>query len=453
MEDHCRLLLEDFLKNSFSTIKVLVENLATFKAQHPNRKVTLFHYVDGKKVKVNFDGDHFFIRASFEYANPQLTLEEAQGIVATRLLETCGNYFLEYGVCEPDKRHVDDLYEALKKPPSGYIVPFMLNTDDVEPDRYSLNPLRKSIVDSGQSAFPAAYVKTDELKIDKEFVKKYDGKLTTQKEVDLIDSSLKNGNGSYLDMVDSVKYAQIKELTAFCGMNLSLYSLRMPLSMLQTEKKDGPLHYIISESHRDYEAIEQAYTCMNRSLSKRTTLLTVPHSKKGYGSKRAVRGKLHFKDEQLENVTVNYKTTKLYPNGVNPADVSFAVCDDSFSVSAEQLSDYSYLETPSSPQFFLYSIASPEDASVWHGVGVFGSPKLLQSCSSARAASREGKFIRDLNKKYNFSAKMPLQFNLVPEGMWRHPVHNNIDASVGSVEKLCNLAKKGMRVEYLSEFE
>jgi hypothetical protein len=33
--------------------------------------------------------------------------------------------------------------------------------------------------------------------------------------------------------------------------------------------------------------------------------------------------------------------------------------------------------------------------------------------------------------------------------MWVHPVHDNIDASVGSVEDFEALAKMGMRVEYL----
>ena len=68
MEDHCRLLLEDFLKNSFSTIKVLVENLATFKAQHPNRKSKLYLFLltwMGKKLKLNFDGDHFSHKGFF----------------------------------------------------------------------------------------------------------------------------------------------------------------------------------------------------------------------------------------------------------------------------------------------------------------------------------------------------------------------------------------------------
>jgi hypothetical protein len=106
-------------------------------------------------------------------------------------------------------------------------VPFLLNTDDVEPDRYSMNPLKQSIVDSGQSAFPAANVKTDQLKIDEAYMKKYDGSLISQKEAALITESLGDSNGSYLDLVDSIKYIQLKDLSEFFGMDLALYTLRM----------------------------------------------------------------------------------------------------------------------------------------------------------------------------------------------------------------------------------
>ena len=452
MEDYCRIMLEDFLKYSFSSVRALVEKLAVSKGKKPNRNVTLFRYSNGQKVSVPFEGDHFFLRGSVEYTNPQLTVEEVQGIIATRLLETCGNYFSKYGLHDPEEGDVNELYEALHKPTEGYIVPFLLNTDDVEPDRYSMNPLKQSIVTSGQSAYPVANVKTDQLKIDENFVKKYEGKLISQNEAELIDRNLRDSNGSYVDLVDQIKYTQLKELAGFCGMNLSLYSLRMPLSTLKEEDKNGLLHHIISETHRNYDSIKQAYTCMGRSINKRTTLLTVPHSKKGYGSKRAARGKIHFRDGRLQNVTVKYKTTRLYPNIIDPQNVSVAVADDSFEVEGEKLVDYSFYETPSSPQFFLYSIGSPEDAAVWHGVGTFASPKLLHSYSSARTACKEGRLVKDLNQKYNLNVEVPLQFNLAPERMWSHPVHRNIDASIGSVDDIADLAHRGMRLEYLSDF-
>ena len=86
-------LLEDFLKTSFNSIKVLVDSLPAFRAEKRSRQVTLFHYVNGKKVNVQFNGDRFFLRGSVEYSNPQLTVEEVQGIIGTRLLEVCGKLF------------------------------------------------------------------------------------------------------------------------------------------------------------------------------------------------------------------------------------------------------------------------------------------------------------------------------------------------------------------------
>ena len=452
-EDYCKILLEDFIKNSWSTVKVMVEKLSSFREEKRSRQVTLFRYVNGQKVNVQFEDNRFFLRGSVEYSNPQLTVEEVQGIIGARLLEVCGNYFDKYGLHEPNSSDVAELCEMLKKPPEGYIVPFLLNTDDVEPDRYSMNPLKHSIVASGQSAFPAAYVKPDQLKVDEAFVKKYDGTLISKDEAELIGSSLKGAKGSYLDFVDSIKYGQVEAMSEFFGMNLSLCALHMPLSILQAEGKEGLLHYIISESHRDYEAINEAYSCMGRSMTKRTTLLTVPHSKKGYGSKRAARGKIHFEGGKLLDIAVKYKTTELYPNGVDPGDVAVAEADDSFTVAEEKLADYSFLETPSSPQFFLYSMGSPEDAAVWHGVGAFASPQLVQSYSSARTACREGKLIKNLSQKYNVKLEVPLHFNLAPEGMWSHPVHNNIDASIGTVENLADLVRRGMKIEYLSAFK
>jgi hypothetical protein len=452
-EDYSKALVEDFLKNSMSTVKVLVEKLSVFKEEVHRRQVTLFRYVNGEKVNVQFDGNHFFLRGSVEYTNPQLTVEEVQGVIGTRLLEASANYFDKVGLHEPDSSDVTQICELLKKPPEGYIVPFLLNTDDVEPDRYSMNPLKQSIVASGQSAFPAAYVKTDQLKIDEDFARKYDGTLISKGETELLTSSLKVASGSYLDFVDSVKYKQFEQLNNFFGINLSLYSLRMPLSTLKAEGKDGLLHYIIGESHRDYEAVSEAYSCMGRSMTKRTTLLTVPHSKKGYGSKRAARGKIHFEDNRLLDVAVKYETTRLYPNAMDPDDVAVAECDDSFTVKGEKLSEYNFEETPSSPQFFLYSMASPEDGAVWHGVGAFAAPKLLQSYSSARHACMEGRLIKNLTARYNANVEVPLQFNLAPEGMWSHPVHRNIDASIGSVEDLPDLTRRGMKLEYLSAFK
>jgi hypothetical protein len=453
MEDFCKVLLEDFLKSSFNTVKVLVEGAKAAKEQKTNRKVTLCRCVNGKKTVVTFFDERFYLRGSVEYTNPQVTVEELQGIIATRLLEASANHYLEGGIHEPNADDVAAIAEALKKPPEGFILPYLLNTDDVEPDRYSMNPLKQSIIDSGQSAFPAVNVKTDRLKIDEAYAKKYGGSLISEKETELITATLEESTGSYIDFVDSIKYGQIEEMSGVFGMDLSLYTLRLPLTMLQSEGKDGILHYVISQSHQDYASIEAAYACMGRSMTKRTTLLTVPHSKKGFGSKRAARGKLHFEEDKFLNAKVKYQTTALYPNDVNEKDVAMAVCDDEFTLSADKLADYSYAETPSSPQFFLYSMGSPEDAAIWHGIGAFSSSQLLHSYTSARIACKEGRLIKDLNSKYNVRLGVPLQFNLAVEGMWSHPIHHNIDASIGSVEDMADLARRGMKLEYLSTFK
>ena len=453
MVDYCRLLLEDFLKTSFSTVKVLLEGAQAAKGLTPNRKVTLFRYVNGGKVSVPFENERFYLRCSVEYTNPQLTVEEVQGIIGTKMLVTAANYYLERGLHEPNAGDVTALSELLKKPDEGHIVPFLLNTDDVEADRYSMNPLKQSIVDSGQSAFPVANVTTVGLKIDEAYAKKYDGSMISKKETALITEVLREGNGNYLDFSDSIKYIQLKELSEFFGMDLFLYSLRMPLSTLKAENKDGLLHYVISESNHDYSSVEAAYTCMGRSMKNRTTLLTVPHSKKGYGSKRAARGKLHFENGKFLDAIVTYKTTPLYPNAMDPEDVAMAVCDDKFTVAGEKLSDYSYAETPSSPQFFLYALASPEDATMWHGVGAWGASQLLQSYANAHTACKEGKLLKEINQKYHLNVRIPLQFNLAPEGLWSHPIHRNVDASIGSVEDMDDLGRRGMKIEYLSAFK
>ena len=108
-EDYSKALVEDFLKSSLSTVKVLVDKLAAFKEKTHGRQVTLFRYVNGKKVTVQFGGNQFFLRGSVEYTNPQLTVEEVQGIIGTRLLEAAANYFDRVGLHEPDGNDVAQL--------------------------------------------------------------------------------------------------------------------------------------------------------------------------------------------------------------------------------------------------------------------------------------------------------------------------------------------------------
>ena len=453
-DDVCQTLVKDFLKSSWQSVEAVVEKVKGFKEAETRRKsVSMFLFKNDQKVNRSFDDGWFFLRGSVEYSNPQLTLEEVQGIIGARMLATCGNYFSSYGLHEPDATDIGELCEALKKPSEGPIISFLLNTDDIEPDRYSMNPLKESIVASGQSAFPVAYVRTENLQVDQQFVDKYAGNLICPSEVELINRKLESSKGSYVDFVDSMKYAQLEVASETFGVDLGVCAMRMPITTLQAETNDDLLHYIIREVHRDYESISQAYNCMRRSITKRKTLLTVPHSKKGYGSKRAARGKLHFEGSKLKSVTVKYRTTRLYPNEIDPRDVSIAKGEDSFSVPGEELADYSFSETPSSPQFFLYSLGSPENVVLWHGIGAFAAPKLLQSYVSVRESCRVGQPIRNLQQKYGVQTDVPLQLNLVPEHMWIHSVHRNIDASIECVEKLEDLARRGMKIEKISILE
>jgi len=447
-----RRVVEGFLESSRPCIETIVGELHRFEGER-GRRVNLFWMKDNKVNEIVFGGERFFLRSSVEYSNPQLTVEELQGIIAARLLEVCGNYFDYHGFSGVDREDVDEICEMLSRPPFGKIVSFLLNTDDVEPDRYSMNPLKESIVKSGQSAFPSASVETEGLEIDKRFVEKYEGALISRDEAELIDRHIKTCDNSYMDMVDAVKQEQLEYLSKSFGIDLRLPLKRMPLAVLEKEGTDGLLHYIVKESHKDYESIERVYNCMDRSMKKRTTLLTIPHSEKGYGSKRAVRGRIYFEDKKLQGVKVTYQTTPLYPNAIDPKDVSVAVAEDDFTVEGDRLTGYDYSETPSSPQFILYSLGSPEDAVIWHGIGAFGASQLVRSYTTTRVACARDSMLRGLEEKYGIVVKVPLQFNIVPENMWAHPKHNNIDASIGSVEDLYDLAKMGMRLECLSAHE
>jgi hypothetical protein len=446
--DLSRTVVDDFLKYSWPCVEAIVKELAEFKEER-RPKVSLFFFKDGKKNYETLDGGQFFLRTSVEYSNPQLTVEEIQGIIAARLLEACGNYFHQYGLRQVDGKDIDEICEILKKPSQGPIISFLLNTDDIEADRYSMNPLKESIVNSGQSAFPCGTVKTENLEIDQKFVQKYEGALICNSEVDRIARHLGSSNSSYTDMVDAVKYEHLENLSESFGINLCLYSMRLPLTLMEKETADSLLHCIVRTTHRDYQSVECVYKCMGRSMKNLTTLLTVPHSEKGYGSKRAAKGRIYFEGTELKNVKVSYRTVLLYPNGIDASDVSVAKADDSFTVEADKLVNYNFKQTPSSPQFILYCLASPENAALWHGIGEFGAAELLKSYTTTRLACAKDMLVKNLNEKYGISSRMPLQFNLTPKFMWSHPVHRNIDASIGCVENLKDLAVLGMKMEHL----
>jgi hypothetical protein len=122
-------------------------------------------------------------------------------------------------------------------------------------------------------------------------------------------------------------------------------------------------------------------------------------------------------------------------------------------VDGNLLTNYDFNETPSSPQFILYSLASPEDAVIWHGIGEFGASQLIKSYTHTRLLCSQDELIMNLYEKYDVKTKIPPQFNLIPDYMWVHPVHRNIDTSIGCVKNLEDLARMGMRLEHLSNKE
>ncbi len=449
MSDLILTLVQDFLTNSKASIDALLKELYYFQGEKQGN--IAFFTVEGNIRKtLQYEKAHFFLRASTEYANPQLTLEELQGIIAARLLETCCNYMAERKLTEVNQSDIVEISELLRNPPKGVVVPFLLNTDDVEPDRYSINPFRASIVESGQSAFPAASVVTDQLKIDQNFLAKYESSLISKDDADLVDGHLKEGPVKYIDFVDCVKYEMLRKASEILEMDLCIPSFRMPLEVLKNEKHEDPMHKLIEESHHDYDTIRTIYELMGRNMGKRKTLLlTVPHSPKGFGSKRAAQGSIVFKQENFSQIKVKYKTTPLYANemDVNETDVSIAKADDDFSSDANKIVNYDYSQTPSSPQFALYATLSPEDAAIWHGIGVFGGVELIRSIVSIRSACLRKTILSEIPCRGN---KAPLQFNLIPDKMWRHPNHGNIDASVGCIQDLPELVKMGMHVAPLA---
>ena len=129
-------LLERFLETSSGVIEDLLKELDTFNRRKGRKKISFFSIRNNTVENVEFHDGHFFLRSSVEYSNPQLTVEEVQGIVAAKLIEVCGNYFEHYRTKDVDKADIKEMCEMLRKSPSGRVISFLLNTDDVEPDRY-----------------------------------------------------------------------------------------------------------------------------------------------------------------------------------------------------------------------------------------------------------------------------------------------------------------------------
>jgi hypothetical protein len=92
---------------------------------------------------------------------------------------------------------------------------------------------------------------------------------------------------------------------------------------------------------------------------------------------------------------------------------------------------------------------SPEDASLWHGVGEFAGSNLLKSYSSVQSAFLTNQILREVPRPKICQAPA-IAFNLTPEKMWTHPVHGNIDTSLGCVSDLKAFLGKEMKVTCLS---
>ena len=115
VQDLCRMLTEHFLNNSWTSVKALVERVSVNPPNNGRSKVTFFRFSDSRRETKAFDREHFFLRGSVEYANPHLTIEEIQGIIGVRLLETVANYFFAFGLHKPEERDVAEICDRLKK--------------------------------------------------------------------------------------------------------------------------------------------------------------------------------------------------------------------------------------------------------------------------------------------------------------------------------------------------
>lgn len=438
-------MVKSFLETARPSVDLLLERLSSSE-KATGGKVTLFTIERQRRRDLSFTRDHFFLRTSTEYANIQLTLEDLQGVIEARLLEASVNYLHEHGPGRLERLDYEAMAEGLRRPPRGRVIPFLLNTDDVEPDRYSVNPLRASLRETGQSAFPAANVRMDGLKLDPAFLAKYRGALLSDREAQEIEEQLRTGRQRrYVDLVDAFKYEGLSRLSESLGISLLIPALRMPLEALRMEESEGALHRLIRDSHRDYATIAQLYALMGRNIRKRKTLLlTVPHSREGFGSKKAAEGHMVLSERGLEQVRVRYRTARLYPNEIDQSDVSIAEADGNITLEARSIQEYSFAATPSSPQFALYSLLSPEDGAIWHGVGRYAGTEVVRSYASIHESA--GKVLAGLEGRW---PPVPLCLNLTPARMWVHPRHRNIDTSVGCVENLADLLHSPAALEPL----
>ena len=92
-----REIVRGFIGSSNQCINELVKHLA-----HSEKTSSrgLFIFRDGRRKPSEYEG-HFFLRASTEYSNPQLTLEDLQGIQQHSFLQLHNLLTLSLG-CSAD---------------------------------------------------------------------------------------------------------------------------------------------------------------------------------------------------------------------------------------------------------------------------------------------------------------------------------------------------------------
>jgi len=440
-------LLGNFLKGSRPSVDALVRAFES-KADSKDPSVPMVRLRDGRREELQTPRGAFHLRTSVEYASPNVTLEELQGIVLARLLEVTATYLSEHHSADLGEADLQEMARRLEAPGGERVVPFLMNVDDIEPDRYSVNPLRASIVETGQSGRAVAFVETEGLRVDPAFLDRYRGSLVTDSDIREIEAELGRGPGtSYVDFVDRVKYAQLGRLSAQLGIDLALPSYRMPLETLQGESKTGVLHRIVSACHTDLATITSVYRLFGREITHRKTLMpSVPHGPGHLGSKRAVRGVLSFQGDHLKEIEVHYLPSPLYPNEIDHSDLASVKAEARFHVPSERMVDYDFRETPASPQFAIYMVASPEDGAIWHGVGKYAAMQLIQSYTNFHRAVAAGDAFRGIPLPHRPD---PPQWDIVAGKMLCHPKFGNIDASVGCVPELPQLLVEATHLRVL----
>ena len=441
-------ILEQFHADSWSAVESLARTLEGPTSSRTG-STELFRFRGGTREAVRASPKSFLLRTSVEYANPQLTLEELQGILLARLLEVSAPFARDHAGQRPGPADLGEMAARLREPPGPDVIPFVLNVDDIEPDRYSVNPMRTSIVATGQSARAVADTQLHGLALDVPFLERYRGRLVTDADATLLQEELgAHPNASYLDLVDRVKYRQLEQTGAGLGLDLSIPALRMPLTTLREESPTGTIHRLVSAAHRDVPTLRRVYALFGREFGRRKTLLpAVPHGPEKVASKRLVRGKVIVTEDRIDRIDVRYGSGPLYPNEIDKGDIAAAAADVEFSVDPARLQEFDFRTTPASPQFAIYMLASPEDGAIWHGVGKYAGIQIVESYTAFHRACHVGEPFFGVPVRCRPD---PPQWDLVAESMLVHPKWGNIDASVTCVENLAERLPHHLKIRPLA---